>query len=711
MSPATLPIGSIVMLKCRAKGGSIHYATNQNTDLKLSPGYPDSVPITLNAGTSLYALTSVGSGANRVYSDTVALRYEVFTSAPSDTLAVNGIKSISGGFAYRNLSGNPIIAKPHTAEGMGMYGFADMSLVVTLQAVAAGQPVSVVFTKPAGGSLSLYRYADGKVEFVTSRDSIQLIQPGDYFTAIDMLSPVITLLSQEAGDGDSTTVKLKVTDNVANPACTITSPGLKGGTSNRKPGAGDSLIVRLMAAGGDPKPLWFRVVARDAYDSARLPADANAKIFVAQSLSGVTTPAAFTIGKGEGEDLWDLAGLPVGSGSGLTWAKIAGANPDMQACVWGPNGYELLDGAAEIGPNMAFWIGSRTEHSAFAVPRLRTGESEANGSYRIRLKPGWNQITSPSLERVFWPVTPNVSHGGPATLKAPYRYVRDTHGWHQTDTLEPWIGYFVNFYGTYDTVVTVYSSLAARPAVKVSAQTAPAALALTFVSEGIPSLRLGARAFARDGIGPEDEPQPPAWGRGASAWSQRGTGRLLTDLVRLQAGAVSRWQVILDDGPERAGSSGTRGGVKLAEMALPAGYEAWAVSRVRGVRFRLEAGAEVPVPEHGTDTLAVYAGPSASLETIGELMRVPENVAAFAYFLEKADGKTLLRVDLPWAGRLRASVFDMSGRCLAEIRKDGLIPGIYRLPLFTGTASQALVLRLRLTGPEGQQAFVRTFVP
>jgi hypothetical protein len=609
------------------------------------------------------------------------LRYEVYTSAPSDTLAVDGIRPIAGGFAYRNASGHPILAKAHTSEGMGLSGFADMSLVVSLQAAAPGQTLAVVFTKPAGGSLSLYRYAGGKVEFVTSQDSALLTLPGEYFTAIDTQAPVISLVKQIPMEGDATTVILKVTDNVANPACTITSPGLKGGAENRKPDSGDSLQVTLKTADGNPNPMWLRVVARDARDSSRLPANPDAKIYVARYWSSLVTPVTYSIGKGEGEDLWDLAGLPVTAGAGLTWSRLAGANPDMQACVWGPKGYDFLDDSAEIRPGMAFWIGSRTEHSNFTVPRLRAGESEADGTYRIRLRPGWNQVTSPSLDRVYWPVTPDVSHGGTATLKAPYRYVRDTHGWHQTDTLEPWIGYFVNYYGEYDTVVTVYSAATSRPAGKASAGPAPAAFGLTFASEGLPSLRLGARAFAR------------------------GAGRLLTDLVRFQSGSVARWQVIFDN----ARSHG--GGLKLAEMALPGGYQAWAVSRARNVRFRLETGADVPVPAGGADTLAVYAGPSAALESLGELMRMPEKVAAFAYFLEKSEGKTLLRVDLPFEGRVRASVFDMSGRCLAEIDRDGLIPGIYRLPLLSERPSQVLVLRLRLTGPAGRQAFVRTFVP
>lgn len=45
-----------------------------------------------------------------------------------------------------------------------------------------------------------------------------------------------------------------------------------------------------------------------------------------------------------------------------------------------------------------------------------------------------------------------------------------------------------------------------------------------------------------------------------------------------------------------------------------------------------------------------------------------------------------------------------------EIRKDALMPGIYRLPLSVLPA-QSLVLRLRVNGPRGPQAFTRSFVP
>jgi hypothetical protein len=718
MPSAPVPAGTVVMLKSRTKGGSIHYATNQNTDLTLTQGYPDSVAVTINASTSLYALTAIGSGVSRYYSDTLALRYEIYTpSAPSETLAVNEIRPIAGGLAYRNSSGHPILANAHTAERMDLSGFTNMSLVLSLQPAVLGQSLIVAFTRPAGDSLSLYRYAGGKVEFVSAEDSALLTLPGDYFTAIDVQPPVISIVEQTPKDGDSTAVIIKVTDNVVNPACTITSPGIKGGAVNRRPDSGDTVNVKVKGANSGPDPVWLRVVARDAHNSSQLPADPNAKFFISRYWSSLVTPVTLTIGKGEGQDLWDLAGLPVSSGGGLTWSSLRAANPDMQACVWGPNGYELLDDAAEIGQGMAFWIGSHAEHSAFTVPSLRTGASEADGNYRIRLKPGWNQVSSPSLGRVYWPVTPSVSHGGTATLKAPFRYVRETHGWHQTDTLEPWIGYFVNYYGTIDTVITVYTA-ADRPAAKVAAGPAPVDFGMMLASEGISPLRLGARAFARDELGPEDEPQLPAWGRSASAWSQRGQGQLLTDLVRYQPGSVARWQVILDPGKDRPRSprpeestlgAGDRGW-KMAEMALPGGYEAWAISRARGVKFRLEAGATLPVPSDATDTLSIFAGPAASLADIGELGRTPDRISAFAFAVEKSRGQTILRLELPWKGRVEASVFTFSGRSMYEFRKDGVLPGVYRIPL-AALPSQRLLLRLRLSGPQGTQAFTRAFTP
>jgi hypothetical protein len=710
--------GTIITLKSRTKGGLIHYSLDPSADLSKTPGYPDSVAISLTTSATLNAETMLGSGASLVASGVLTLHYDVYASAPSDTLAVNGIRPISGGFAYQNQSPQPVIAKVRTADGMGLTGFTDVSLVVSLQAMDPGQLLKVAFTKPAGSKVSLYRYAGGIVEFVPGKDSNILTLSGDYFTAIDVQPPLISIEKQTPRDGDSTTVRIKITDNVSNPSCEITSPGLKGGSASRKLDTAGFVNVNVKGDAKDPASLWLRVVSRDAYDSSRIPPEPTGKIYVAQLWSHVATPSVLTIGQGQGQELWDLAGLPVGPGAGMSWAQLRGDNPDMQACAWRNGGYDSLNDSDRIVQGMAFWIGSRAQHSNLNLSQLQTGESDAKGAYRIRLKPGWNQVTSPYLDTVYWPITPAVSQGGSTFLKAPYRYARKTQGkWAQTDTLTPWIGYFVFYYGSLDTVITLYSSAAARPAAKAAAwmgdalgKTAdgalPAAsLGLELSAEGIPTLRLGARSWAQDNIGPEDEPRPPSWGRSAAAWALRGNGSLLTDLVRLQPGSVARWQVVIEPGDKGIGD------LRVKQADLPAGYEAWAVSRARGLKFRLTPGTALTATSGFTDTLSVFAGTAEALAGIGELARAPLSVDALAFAIERNHGLAILKIDLPWIGKVEADIYTLSGRRLAGLHEGPLGPGIYRLPLLIGSRPETLFLRLRISGPSGSQAFSRILAP
>jgi hypothetical protein len=725
-SPVAFPLpgadpvapGTIVTLKTHTKGGLIHYSLDPNADLAATRGYPDSVAISLTSTATLNAETILGSGSNSVASGVLTLHYDVFASAPSDTLAVGGIRPISGGFAYQNQSPQQVIARVRTADGMGLTGFAEVSLVVSLQAMDPGQLLKVAFTKPAGSKVSLYRYVGGIVEYVSAKDTNFLTVPGDYFTAVDVQPPIISIEKQTPRDGDSTAVRIKVIDNVSNPTCEITSPGLKGGAVSRKPDTAGIVTVNVKGDAKDPKSLWLRVVSRDAYDSSRMPPDPNGKIYVAQLWSNVATPGVLVIGQGRDRELWDLAGLPIGPGTGLTWAELRGANPDMQACIWRNGGYDSLDDSDHIVQGMAFWVGSRTQHSNLNLSQLRSGESDGDGAYRIRLKPGWNQVTSPYPDTVYWPITPALSQGGTTTLKAPYWYARKTQGkWLQTDTLAPWVGYFVNYFGSIDTIITVYSAAASRPAAKAAAAIgaeapgrsaagglSPGSLGLLLTAEGIPSLRLGARSWAQDNVGPEDEPRPPVWGRSAAAWSLRGTGSLLTDLIRMQPGTVAKWQVVFDPGETGIGD------LKVKQADLPAGYEAWAVSRTRGLKFRLGEGASLPAPLGFTDTLSVFAGTPEALSGIGELARAPETVDALGFALERNHGQVVLKIDLPWKGRIEADLYTLSGRRLAGLHAGPLAPGIYRLPL-PASRPETLFLRLRIAGPSGTQSFSRILAP
>lgn len=707
--------GSVIKLRTRTKNGIIHYAIDPETDLTTTQGFPDSVEIKLDASTTLYAVTVLGLGATASVSTKLVLHYDVYAPSPSDTLAPGSTRSVAGGFAYRNRSPAPALAKVITAESLGLIGFSEVSLVLSLRGLSSGQALDVVFAKPAGTRASLYRYADGKVEYVSGKDSVQLTRAGDYFTAVDIQPPAITIEKELPKSGDSTAVRFRIADNVANPSFEIASPGIPGGSGKRAPDDSGIVTVNLKGKSGEVKPLWLRAVSRDAYDSSALPPEPGGKIYVAQLWSDISTPGILVIGEGSGQDIWDLAGLPVGANAGLKWGQIRAANPDMEASVWrqGDSAYASLEDTADIGPGMAFWVGSRKRYSALSLPKLRAGESEADGTYRIRIKPGWNQVSNPSLDRAYWPITPAISKAGTTTLKAPNRYVRgQSVPWAQTDTLEPWIGYFVYYYGSIDTVVTIYPSPAARDkaaakpaAAKASAGPAMPSIFLSLSAEGMPEVSLGARSGAEDAVGPEDEPGLPPWKNGLSAWSQRGARRLVTDWIRIRTEAASRWQVILRPG------AGSLRDPRVSRISLPPGYQAWAISRTRGVKFRLESGNPLPLASAGPDTLDIFAGSPEALAKLADFSAIPERISDFAYSLEKNRGETALRLELPWPGSVQAEVGTVTGRRLFRTRSNGLLPGVYRWRLFSGEPAQILVLRIRYAGPAGNREFVRKFRP
>jgi hypothetical protein len=107
----------------------------------------------------------------------------------------------------------------------------------------------------------------------------------------------------------------------------------------------------------------------------------------------------------------------------------------------------------------------------------------------------------------------------------------------------------------------------------------------------------------------------------------------------------------------------------------------------------------------------VYAGTAEALAGIGELAKAPESVQSMAFALERNHGQAVLKIDLPWPGRIEADVYTLSGRRLAGLNAGPLAPGIYRMPLLMGSHPETLFLRLRVAGPSGSQAFARILAP
>lgn len=718
------PNSVAVSLKCKSSKAEIRYwKGNTLPSLEFSTLY-DGKPLVFNSTTRLQAVAVSKSGGIQRLSSIVDMTYEIYTTTQSDILTTGSARTLTGGFVFTNLSNAPITAKTHTTSEFSLFGFRDASLAVLIKPTDPAQAINVSYSRPEALAVSLYRFADGKVEYLSSDSHYKLTAAGEYFVGTDTLPPILAFLSGDARMDDTTVLKLSVTDNISNPTCKIQSPGLAGGETARKPGADGTVTVHLASAAKDLKGLWYRASAGDFYNTGRLPADPAGKAYLSQYWNALNTPAVLVLGKPDAP--WDMAGFPSSASAPLLWGKVRQDNPDadLNAMVWndGDKISHVLEDTSVIKPGMAIWMRSGGLRSSVALSGFRTGETGSDGLCRITLHPGWNQVANPLPDKVYWPITTAISKTGPGYLKAPWRWVVKKRDYDQVDSLEPWVGYFAYYHGSSDTVITLGTDASKRLA-KASAsgsgpESADPARSVSLLLDfgKLEPLFLGARSWAQDDAGAEDEPDLPAFQRSFNAWSQRGKRRLVTDLVKFSDG-VMHWSVVLDD-PGRAGANGrpasgetdAAGNIKITEGSIPNGFQVWAVSKARGMKFKLEPGLELPWSGLAEDTLSIYAGPLAKLSGIAELSSAVASVETFAFALERGSHGLTLRVSLPKNAVMEADVWSVSGRLLARSRPGRLNPGIYRLPMADGSGSQTGFLRIRLLGENGVQSFSRKII-
>jgi hypothetical protein len=717
MPTASFPNGVTVALSTRTRGGVIKYVLGGTPfDLGLASTYETGKPISFGATTRLQARTILVSGGSTRQSAPLDVTYEIYTGAISDTLRSDDSRPLIGGYVFANQSAGPIIARMHPPEGVSLVGFKDVSLAIELRPIQNGQALKVAYSKPAGAAGDLYRYAGGKVEFITSDNRKDLTAAGDYFVGVDTMPPVIKLLGQDVKEGDSTVLRLSVTDNAGIPACEIQSQGIANGKAVFAPDSKGEFSVALKMPGNDLNGLWFRAVSSDARTTGRLPGDPAGKMYIERAWTRLNSPAVLSLGRAN--SAWDMAGFPVDGSRPIRWGDLRGSNAGakLDAAAWSEaaQNYVYLEDTAQIKPGMGFWLGSLSKVNSVSLEGFRSAGSESDGNFRMVLHPGWNQVTSPSMDKVYWPVTPAASQSPTVYVKAPYKYLPEKDDYQQCDSLEPWRGYFVHYFGMHDTTITVYSDPSKRPAAKIAAGASeaagPVALELDF-GRAAP-LRLAAVRDAQDAIGPEDGPELPSLTRRFSAWSQRGRRHLVSDVIRFTAGEPLRWDIVLSD-PGRAGDGTAGSGTfRVAGGKLPAGYEAWAVSSARGMRFRLENGSDIPLSGLSADTLSVYAGPLEKLAGIPEFANAATRVEHLSFDLETGRDGRILRLALPWNARVDVEVWSPSGRLLGSARPGRLTQGIYRLPLAKARAQDGTnvgvgFLRLRLNGESGPRELTR----
>ncbi len=667
----------------------VYYTTDSSSPNPGTNGILYTKPITLRSNTVIEAVAVAGQG---VFQQKSGVRVAAYVIASSDTVVVAAKDTVPlpGGFQLRNLGSAADTVLFLSSDSLPA-GFADLRFLVRV--IGSGGTPAVQFLDAAKDSLGLYSARGDTVLYLGKAAGATVTAAGEYFAGIDTLPPEITLLQETILANDSTQVQLSIKDNVANLVLTVTR-------SDRSTTSVDSVLAPLEYStvlknpAGSFQPLTLRIQVGDGRNVSAFPAPPAKSYALSQALSGGAGPKVWSVGQSTSRP-WDFVGLPFAPASPLTLQSLRDLNdlPHLSAMVYdtGANsGYRALAAGEAWPAGQALWLANDKPVPALTLPALKTSALGLQ-SMSVDLKPGWNPICSQRFDTLFWPVKRGANYTL-SSVKGLWSYFNatDSDGYQAADTLLPWRGYWVYNAGDHDTTV----SLSAAALSKTAVVSDPLEVAL-LPSRGIP-LYLGADAAFTDGVGREDEPMPPQpFGQSWAALLRNGIP-LMTDQVHYQPGSPLQWKLVSSGGGANGG--GTQWRLDSTQWILPDGYEVWAVSQRRGLRFRMQPGTADAWagPSGFTDTLALYAAPETWIAA--NLGQIPTQVGALQHRL-RAIGQGV-ELDLVWPGDgpLRTEVFDTRGRKLAATAQT-LPAGYYHLFLALPRVSGLLLLRF--TGENG----------
>jgi hypothetical protein len=421
--------------------------------------------------------------------------------------------------------------------------------------------------------------------------------------------------------------------------------------------------------------LYVQLIVSDYRQAAYFPGDAHAMLPLSQKLSPLQGPPAWKIGARAGY-LYDFVGIPLALNPPLTLDGLRALNP--KAAIEGAaydnasKKFAGMTGSAPLPVGQGFWIAARTAVPSLRLEHAETAPSGGKTAFSIALRKGWNQIANPHLETLYWPYARNLDTYRNFTIKGLWAWdpTLASPDYVQSDSLLPWRGYFVYNYNG-DTVVP----LLARPATSISpappAKAASAArIQMALGWDGRASLRLGADPAARDGLGVEDEEALPQFGSRYLRAMREGRA-LASDWIKLDRGTVQRWQV-------EFGSAGdSLPSLRVADLSLPEGDVAWALSPARGMKFPLLPGAEIPASGLARDSLIVVAGPQDKVEALDLVRELSATAPRLDARIAAAADGFRLRLSLPGQARVRATVWSLKGSRLGELSTGLLSEGSY----------------------------------
>lgn len=637
--------------------------------------------IRIDSAGSLRAIAVAGNMASEIATEEYgAIRFIDTVLVPGKTLF------LYGGYTLRNPEDQSasVLVQTRTPLIPGLTGFTGVqyTLNLALQTPSGAQAQAfpkLAFTTPVSDKRSLYKVEpSGRIFFVSSGDSVTL-GAGTWFMGNDTLPPTVRYVGETFVDFDSTRVTFEVKDNVANLGYNLVR---NDDPSKNISGAflfsDQAIIAQLKHSEGTVKPLFVQMSVSDFRQTAYFPADKSAFLPLSQKLKPLQGPPAWKIGVRQ-ENRYDFISVPLALDPPLTLQGLRGLNPTalIEGAEFQNSDLKFHPMAAEtpMQPGKGYWIAAHAPVTSLRMPEAATVSSGGKTAYSVALRKGWNQISNPHLETLYWPS---------ARFLENYRsqFVKEPWGWDpmlpkpdyvRSDSLLPWRGYFVYNWGG-DTVIQFLPRRASPPpstppatqAAGKFASTGRIQLSLGWNPE--PTLSLGADRFSADGYGVEDEVALPPQGSRFLRAIRNGRG-LSSDWVRLEGQKAQTWQI-------QFGSDGdSLPYLHIPEVQLPQGYEAWAVSDSRGMKFPLASGDSIPASGLEKDSLRVLAGPKEVLAGLldGLSLTAPRLDAKLT---EAADGFRL-RVGLPSRARIRATLWSLQGSRLGTLSTGLLSEGNY----------------------------------
>ena len=592
---------------------------------------------------------------------------------PGETLPMEA------GFSLRHAGAagtGAVRVKLKTPEDLDLKGFEGVSVAMQVVLEPPAQALAfpkLVFSGPAGELRSMYRAeSPGKVRYVSGVAGAVVSQAGTYFPGLDISPPRVTYEGERFVEGDSTEVRFRIEDNVVD----LTYDVLRGDVAVQAVGkpvaAPVTVAIRLKHAAGILKPLYLRVAARDARSATFLPGE-NDNLSLSQRLSPLKGPSAWRIGGKTGWP-WDLISIPLDMDPPLPFAALIKANPGLpiQGAMWNDSlgEYESLSAETALLPGHAYWVGS---HSRVVGLVLDSGitKPQGPGDAVVRLKHGWNQVGAPNLEKLYWPSARGSTSYPGSKVKGLWGYDAGTGEYQESDSLQPWRGYFVYNHGS-DTAVKMLDRPAAPMALAKEGAGKDSRLSIG-LAWGTSQVQIGADVRARDGLGLEDEMTLPTMLPRNSVRAVRSGHSLATDWVRWDSSGVLQWKVVMNV----AEKGDSLHPLKVTRWEIPPGYETWALSRARGMKFKVGPEAEIPASGLAGDTLLFISSREGDADALGLLQGLALEAPGLDLQVSSRVGGFLMALALPVQASFQAAVWGVDGSLHGKLDAHGLPGGLY----------------------------------